>query len=182
MWTVPFCYNIAVIILGEIIHALLSSWSSHKNLAWHFKILKNWPAKWILLDHVLCILLILNLFLECILRLILLFFNSDCSLQLQPGDPHSTVLTLNSSSTFLLHCISLGMISSSGGISAETRYPVTFIEKRSSPCCAWFIYFLSSLKWLGHRLSYAREGILLLCKIVLPLVQSVGWVFSELNI
>lgn len=82
----------------------------------------------------------------------------------------------SSSSYFLLHCISLEMISSSGDISAKTRCPVTFIEKRYSPC-AWFIYFLSSLQWLDQRLSHAGEGIMFLWKIVLPLVQSVGWVF-----
>lgn len=46
------------------------------------------------------------------------------------------------------------------------------------------IYLLAQFSEVtSHRLLYAREGILLiLWMIVLTLVQSVVWVFSELNV
>lgn len=58
-----------------------------------WKFLKNWRAKQTLVDDLLHILLMLHLFLESTLNSDIFFFPSECTLQLQPGDTHSTDLT-----------------------------------------------------------------------------------------
>lgn len=111
-----------------------------------WKFLKNWRAKQTLVDDLLHILLMLHLFLESTLNSDIFFFplNALCSCNLEI--PTALISPDNSSSSyFLLYCIYLEMIASRGGISAETRYSGTFVQKSSGLCPVMHDLSISSL-------------------------------------